>query len=252
MKPPAREEDNMDFLAQPFLVIPYELIEDFPNLHVRPEELLVLLQILAALQIERNDFLEPQEIGQRCGLDELAVHGILERLQHRGFLSIGSRLHDNGTESQYFDLTPLWQRLRKVPIVEPTLDEPSDKHFEVNLVSVFERELGRPLSSLECDQLRVWLTQDGYAQWLIVEALREAIYANKYSIKYIDAVLYDWQKHRILSKPELEQYRQSIRERKAGRKQVASTSSNAKGTSRNDNAGRDERYENFYKLFPNG
>jgi DNA replication protein len=249
MKPAIREDGNMDFLSLPFVTLPYELLANFAKLQLHPEELLVLVQILGALQVEQTDFLEPQEIAKRCGLDALAVHSIVERLVHRNFLSIGVRINDDGTESHYYDLTPLGQRLRGREQAPPV-----ERRFEVNLVSVFEQELGRPLSGLECEQIRVWLEQDGYAEWIVVEALKESIFANKFSIKYIDRVLYDWQRHRILSRPELEQDRHSMRERMAGQNQTASTGARPRKRSGNkpSDSSQDERYSNFYKLFPNG
>ncbi|QQE76767.1 DnaD domain-containing protein [Alicyclobacillus sp. SO9] len=246
MKPAARQDANADFLSTPFVHIPYQWLLDYSKLQLRPEEFLILMQILGAVQVEQSEFLEPQQLAMRAGLDALAVHNIVERLVQRDFLSIGVRLNDNGTESHYYDFTPLWQRIRGKQSSAPKSE---DRTWEINLVNVFEQELGRPLSSLECEQIRVWLEQDGYAEWLIVEALREAIYANKFSIKYIDRVLLDWQRHRILSKPDLEQYRRGMRERSQSQKQTAATQPRRNAAKVNQ-ANQDGRYSNFYKLFP--
>jgi DNA replication protein len=209
---------------------------------------MVLVQILGAAQVDKEDFLTPQQIGDRCGCSPIEAGEIIERLIGRGLLSIGERLEADGTQTHYFDFKPLWDRLRgRDPLHTPV------REWKRDLVSVFESEFGRPLSGMECEQIRNWLDQDRLPEWMILEALKEAVLANKYSFKYIDRVLFDWQRNRIRSRADLEQYRQSYRERALAKDQTAATTRKRTATpskSRGDAAAADQRYANFYKQFP--
>ena len=81
----------------------------------------------------------------------------------------------------------------------------------------------------------------------------EAVLASKYSFRYIDRVLFDWERNRIRTRQELEAYRQSYRERTKARDEVAAGAASAGRRQRpatNVDGTRDERYAAFYHLFP--
>lgn len=250
MKPSDRELGNADFLSGSFVAFPHIWLTRYHELGLSPSECLVLMQIYAAQQVEHRDFLTPQELAGLCGLTSSDVAAHIDHLVSHGYLSIGERLDDKGTHSNYFDLKPLWTRLRGR---NPTQDQ--TREWRKDTVTLFEEEFGRPLSGLECEQIRQWMERDGHAEWMIAEALREAVLANKFSFRYIDRVLYDWYRNRIRTKAELETYRQSYREKTKARDEVAASSPTqrtprTKGSKKNDAAVRDDRYSAFYQLFP--
>ncbi|WP_026962481.1 DnaD domain protein [Alicyclobacillus herbarius] len=247
MMPPVRTVDNADFLAHPFVVLPVDLIQGCSALGLSPAEFVVLVQVITSVQTQEESFLTPQELANRSGLSPREAGDAIGRLVSRGLLSIGERLETDGTRTNYFDLSPLWQQLRGKPTSSYEASTVSKDPFQL-----FEEEFGRPLSGLEYEQIRQWLSQDGHPEWMVVEALREAVLANKFSFKYIDRVLFEWQRHRIRTRQELERYRESYRERQQSRQQIAATKSRASSRKRspNLNGARDERYEAFYQLFP--
>jgi DNA replication protein len=248
VKPSDREIGNIDFLSGSFFTIPHMVLARYRELGIGPAEFLVLLQIFAAQQVEKREFPTPQELAELCNMTSSDVAQHIETLVNRGLLSIGERLDDQGTHSNYFDLKPLWTRLRgRDPMHNPT------REWRKDPITLFEEEFGRPLSGLECEQIRQWIERDGHPEWMIVEALREAVLANKYSFRYIDRILYDWYRNRIRTKAELEEYRASYRERIKAREEAASARSDkpsrSKAAKRNESP-RDERYAAFYELFP--
>jgi DNA replication protein len=249
MKASDRESGHADFLGGSFVSIPAMWLSKLSQLGLSPAEFLILVQILAASQLERQDFLTPQELALRSGMTAMETSEHIGNLVNQGFLSIGERLEENGTHSNYYDLKPLWSRLRgRDPLNNQT------REWRKDVVTLFEEEFGRPLSGLECEQIRQWMERDGHAEWIITEALREAVLANKYSFKYIDRILYDWQRNRIRTRSELEAYRESYRERIKGKSEAAAASQTSGGrpTRRSEQSatGRDERYSAFYQLFP--
>ncbi|MCL6444246.1 MAG: DnaD domain protein [Alicyclobacillus sp.] len=250
MKPSDREQLNADFLSRPLVSVPLVWLERYASLGLSSDAFVLLLHIYALKQTAGIEFMSPPELAQRCGLSVHAVTEVLGRLVEDGFLRIGERVDAAGTHSNYFDLAPLWVRLRGGdPRANPA------REWRVDPITLFEEELGRPLSALECEQLRQWLEVDRMPEWLVVEALKEAVLANKISLKYIDRILYDWQRHRIRSRQDLETYRQSYRERTQAREEAAATArpgrkSARKNTPRTDSGQRDERYAAFYELFP--
>lgn len=258
MKPSNREVNQFELLSGAFVSIPALLLERYAQLDIQPDELLILLQLLAAAQGQGTTELSAQNIGTLCKMSLQEVMQRMDNLVRSELLGIGERWNEEGTKSLYYDLSPLWQQVLRGK--EPHL--PHGRAWSRNPITLFEEEFGRPLSGLEGEQITHWIETDGHPDWMLLEALREAVLANKYSFKYIDRILFDWQRNRIRTKQELETYRQSYRDRTKPREEVSlgngvknSTKSHAQTKSnisskKKPDAGQDNRYSAFYELFP--
>jgi len=62
-----------------------------------------------------------------------------------------------------------------------------------DIYSIFEKEFGRPISSMEYEIINAWLDKS-YTEELILGALKEAIYSGVTNLRYIDKILYEWQR----------------------------------------------------------
>jgi len=251
MKPSDRETANADFLSSAFVAVPMEWLTKISDLSLSPSEFLVLLQIHAARQVANQDFVPYTVISKLCGMTSEEAADTIGRLAMRGYLSVGERQNDAGTYESYYDLRPLWEQLRARP------KSSKDTAWHKDIVTLFEEEFGRPLSGIECEQIRQWLDADNHPEWLVAEALKEAVLASKYSMRYIDRVLFDWQRHRIRSRQDLEAHRDNYRNRGRAQNEVAATSSSTpkistttKPKQTSSEPKRDDRYANFYQLFP--
>ncbi|MNE62499.1 DNA replication protein DnaD [compost metagenome] len=80
-----------------------------------------------------------------------------------------------------------------------------------DLFSVFEQELGRLLSPTECEIISGWLDQDKYTDEIIRFALKEAVFAGKLSLRYIDRILIEWSRNRVTNADEARAYAQKFR-----------------------------------------
>ena len=67
------------------------------------------------------------------------------------------------------------------------------KEVKTDIYSVIESEFGRTLSPMEYEIVRAWI-DNGFNEELIKEALKEAIYNHVTSLRYIDTILYEWNK----------------------------------------------------------
>ena len=62
-----------------------------------------------------------------------------------------------------------------------------------NIFDMFQHELGRNISPMEYEIINAWLEKD-FSEELILGALKEAVYNGVSSLRYIDKILYEWQK----------------------------------------------------------
>ncbi|MGI6686184.1 MAG: DnaD domain-containing protein [Bacillota bacterium] len=67
-----------------------------------------------------------------------------------------------------------------------------------------EKEFGRPLSPMELEQIAEW--EKKYVPDLILEALKIAVLKGVFRLKYIDAILLDWEKANLRTRQDVLDY----------------------------------------------
>lgn len=67
----------------------------------------------------------------------------------------------------------------------------------MNMIEIFERELGRSLSPMELQTICEWQESFGYQEDMIIMALKEAVKSQILSFRYIEGILNNWSKHGV-------------------------------------------------------
>lgn len=67
------------------------------------------------------------------------------------------------------------------------------KKKEKNIFELFESEFGRTLSPMEYEFINAWINS-GMKEEIIQEALKEATYNGVSNLRYIDKIIYEWNK----------------------------------------------------------
>ncbi len=60
-----------------------------------------------------------------------------------------------------------------------------------DIYSIFEEKFGRTLSSMDYEIINAWIDK-GFSEELILKALDEAVYNGANNLRYIDKILYEW------------------------------------------------------------
>ncbi len=60
-----------------------------------------------------------------------------------------------------------------------------------DIFSIFESNFGRTLSNMDYEIINAWIDK-GFSEDLIIAALKEAVYNGAPNLRYIDKVLYEW------------------------------------------------------------
>ena len=81
----------------------------------------------------------------------------------------------------------------------------------------FQKEFGRPLSSIEFEEIRRWMEEDGYSPEIILLALKEAVLSQAYNFKYIDRILISWEKQNVHSAMDVQRVKDQREEKKTNR-----------------------------------
>jgi DNA replication protein len=83
-----------------------------------------------------------------------------------------------------------------------------------DIFKVFERELGRTISSMELEMINGWLAT-GTSEEIILGALKEAVYNGVSNFRYIDKIIYEWGKKGFKTMDDVNQYMKNRRESKS-------------------------------------
>ena len=81
----------------------------------------------------------------------------------------------------------------------------------MKFLHLFEQEFGRFLSPMECESITMWLDDDGHSVEIIRAALKEAVLAEKLSLRYIDRILFEWKKKNVKTLSDVERHAKSFR-----------------------------------------
>lgn len=244
-------------MASGFLAIPGILLREYKKLGLGDEEMMLLLHLMQFKQLGVT-WPTCQELGERMSTKEEIIEEMISCLMRQGFLGL---TEVNG--EQGLDMTPLYRKLNTFLEPKPkpsahvaSLDLLEKKETGNSIFALFEQEFGRPLSPLEYEKIVRWLDEDRYREELIREALREAVMAAKFNFKYIDRILFEWQKNHIRSMQELQAYREQFRNRMQSRGggQNAPAARKAREPQQqqpadNGEQGSGDKYDVFYKMY---
>lgn len=193
---------------------PSLLLRHYKELDLSDEEMMLFFQI-AAFMKEGKEFPTIYELRERMSADETRLLTMLQKLVQNQFLIIEDVMDkQTGIRSEKFCLDPLYQKLTRLLVSLSRAPSITNvKEAEQNLYLIFEQEFGRPLSPIESETLSIWQDNDKYSNDLIMAALREAVLAGKLSFKYIDRILFEWQRNNIHTSKQAREF--SLKFRKA-------------------------------------
>lgn len=90
----------------------------------------------------------------------------------------------------------------------------SKQKDKTDIFSIFEKEFGRPISSMEYEIINAWLDKN-FTEEMILGALKEAIYNGVTSLRYIDKILYEWHRKGFKNMSEVEMHINNHNKKKA-------------------------------------
>ena len=78
-----------------------------------------------------------------------------------------------------------------------------EKEKQVNVFSMIEQEFGKTLSPMEYEIIKAWLESNKSVE-LISCALKESVMNGVPNLRYMDKVLYEWEKKGIKTKEDVD------------------------------------------------
>lgn len=201
------------------LEVPTLFMTGYRELGLSDTEAMLLLHLMMYLDKEGNDFPTPDELGMRMSATPESIISGLARLIKNDWLTIVEGTdRSSGIRYERYNLEPLYAKLaawwrKRTEADEASVSAASPPEAGQNLFLIFEKEFARPLTPMELEMISGWLDQDRFPEDLILAALKEAVFAGKVHFRYIDRILLEWQRNRVLTVEQAKEHRQKFRGR---------------------------------------
>lgn len=205
------EERLRIWIEQGNVTISQLFFDNYKSIGIKDLDAMLIMHMLS-FQNNQNHFPTPVDFANRMDLSENEVSTILQRLMQFGFLRIKQSEDETGVIYEVFSLQPLWNRLLDEVVLKTSKkEEVVEQEAEGEIFKLFEQEFGRFLSPMECETLTMWLDDDGHSVEIIRAALKEAVLAEKTSLRYIDRILFEWKKKNVKSIKDVERHAKKFR-----------------------------------------
>jgi len=158
----------------------FKIIKDFK---LSLNELCLLIYFLN----QENPILDTVVIKNITYLEDKEILEAFTSLNAKGLLTINMAKTEDGKLNEVIDLGNIYKAMIS------DLNKAEKSKTKEDIYAIFEKEFGRPLSSMEVEIISAWL-QSGMNEELIIGALKEATYNGVSNLRYIDKIIYEWGK----------------------------------------------------------
>ena len=190
------------FIGEGNVVIPLYILKCFKKLNLTMDEFVFLMYLQS-----RQDNLEfnPEKIANDLNLDIMEVMGYVSVLTDKGYLSLDVMKSENNVLEEVINLDSFYEKISTILIdFGSNLEE--DK---TSIFAYIEKELGRPLNSIEIKTIEGWLDNNIDSK-LIKEGIKRALEMGVYSLKYVDKMLLNWESQGIKKIEDIENTKKEV------------------------------------------
>lgn len=209
-----------DYRFLGFTMFSNGLLAYYPQLKITNSELILIIQLELFAQ-KGNKFPSNEQMAANTNFSATEIASIIQQLIDKNDLTIDQVTDEKGRIGNYYNLDQLYSKLDN--LLEKNVATPKSGEETTNTTSEidnsplnqltrqFEIEFGRYLSPIEREEISAWLNVDHYDPEIIKLALREAVLSQAYSLKYVDRVLLNWQRHNLKTTSEVQKFLQRNR-----------------------------------------
>ena len=134
-----------------------------------------------------NNYLNIDELSNNIGISSEKAYEIFTNLLSKKLIDIKTEKDIEGRLIEKVSLDNFYEM-----IIEEE-KESEKKEIKTDIYKEFETEFARPITSMEYEIINAWLSHN-YSEELIIGALKEAVYNGVRNLRYIDKILYEWNK----------------------------------------------------------
>ena len=185
---------NIEFLTERRFTLSSHLIE------VALKNNLSLIEFLLLMYFEdtTDKTFDVKKICEVLNITEQDALKAFNQLLTLNLIEIESSKDKSNKHCEEISLVPIYRTMFE------NLEQKEQKKKKETIFDMFQKELGRNISPMEYETINAWL-EKGFSEELVEGALKEAVYNGVSSLRYIDKILYEWQKKGYKKMTEVEE-----------------------------------------------
>ena len=185
---------NIEFLTERRFTLSSHLIE------VALKNNLSLIEFLLLMYFEdtTDKTFDVKKICEVLNITEQDALKAFNQLLTLNLIEIESSKDKSNKHCEEISLVPIYRTMFE------NLEQKEQKKKKETIFEMFQKELGSNISPKEYEIINAWL-EKGFSEELVEGALKEAVYNGVSSIRYIDKILYEWQKKGYKKMTEVEE-----------------------------------------------
>lgn len=199
----------LDTLRDGEIVIPLYMYKIYPSLKINLDSFVFLMYLRSKGNLISFN---PKNFAKDLGLDNKAIMNYINELQMASLVDIKVIKNDKGIMEEYINLDGFYEKIGLNIVSKTTEEISSSKEDTEDIFDVLQKEIGKQLSPMEIEIVKAW-KESGYSDELIKEAIKEAVLSNVPSLRYIDKILYTWNKDGITTKEDVSNSKKNFREK---------------------------------------
>ncbi|MBR4618326.1 MAG: DnaD domain protein [Bacilli bacterium] len=188
------------------LTIPLYLLKNRDKFKLKFDEFIFLMYLY---NIGDKSLFDPGKIVEDLGLSLKEVMNYISILTEKRLISVDVSRSDKDILEDRIDLSNFYGKVSLIMVEDINS---SKEEFDSSVFTFIEKEFGRTLSPMEVEIIKSWL-ENGSGEELVREAVKEAVFNGVSNLRYIDKILYEWQKKGIKNKEDVEKNREIHRKK---------------------------------------
>ena len=203
----------VEILKKGNFVVPMYIFSLRNKLNLKFEELIFLIYLS-----NKGDkvLFDVNFFSKELNMDVKEILSYIDSLTEKKYISLEVLKNDKNVMEEYINLDMFYEKLTNYMIEDINV---SSDDVNNNVFEAIEKEFARPLTPVEYEIIHAWI-EAGTSEELILEALKEAVFSGVFNLRYIDKIIYEWNKKGIKSKNEIENNRKDFKDKQEKKKKL--------------------------------
>ena len=197
----------LDLLKKGNIVVPLYFLQNYKKLKLELEEFIFLMYLY---NLGDKCLFDPNKFSNDLNISNKNVMTYVGKLSDKGLISVKTLKTDKGLMEEYITLDDFYNKM-SLSVMEEV--NTSDTKKESDIYELIQKEFGRTIGSIEIEIINAWL-ENNISEDLIKEALKEAVFNGVFNLRYIDKILYKWEKDGIKTVKDVEERRKKHNSKK--------------------------------------
>ena len=200
----------VDIVKSKNVVVPLYLYKLKDKLDLTMDEFMLMMYLYNEGELVLFDL---NRMTEELGLKLNDLMNMIGILNGKGLIELKVITNDKNVMEEYISLDNFYNKISLL-----LMDKKEEKvEDNSNVFSMIEQEFGKTLSPIEYEIIKAWLESNKSVE-LIGCALKESVMNGVRNLRYMDKILYEWEKKGIKTKADVENHMNNRRKKEESKK----------------------------------